>query len=161
MFDPNAIGLEWIKETDLAINCVFEIALGELEDGEQYDGDGAEDWEENLANKKKNEKRESREPSRAGWKVSGLGGHGEQGHAQHNLSEQTWKKSDLGMAAWDPVDSPEEHVEEESVEVESEENPLGQMEELTPKLMLVCIPGTGVPQPSSLQKILKLIKKTR
>ena len=57
--------------------------------------------------------------------------------------------------------SPEEHVEEESVEVESEENPLGQMEELTPKLMLVCIPGTGVPQPSSLQKILKLIKKTR
>ena len=43
MFDPNAISLEWIKETDLAINCVFKIALGELEDGEQYDGDGAED----------------------------------------------------------------------------------------------------------------------
>ena len=44
--------------------------------------------------------------------------------------------------------SPEEHVEEESVEIESEENPLGQMEELTPKLMLVRIPGTDVPQPS-------------
>ena len=57
MFDPNAIGLEWIKETYLAINCVFKIALGELEDGEQYDGDGAEDWEENLANKKKKEKK--------------------------------------------------------------------------------------------------------
>ena len=65
------------------------------------------------------------------------------------------------MAAWDPVDSPEEHVEEESVEIESEENPLGQMEELTPKLMLVRIPGTDVPQPSFLHHFLELIKKTR
>ena len=64
------------------------------------------------------------------------------------------------MAAWDPVDSPEEHVEEESVEVESEENPLGQMEELTPKLMLVCIPGTDVPQPSLFHNFLELINKT-
>ena len=46
MFDPYVVSLEWDEEANLARNCLVEVALGELEDGEEDDGDGPKHREE-------------------------------------------------------------------------------------------------------------------
>ena len=47
VFDPYVVSLEWDEEANLARNCLVEVALGELEDREEDDGDDPEDREEN------------------------------------------------------------------------------------------------------------------
>ena len=47
VFDPDAVSLERDEEADLARDGLVEVALGELEDGEEDDGDDPEDREEN------------------------------------------------------------------------------------------------------------------
>ena len=47
VFDPHAVSLERDKEADLARDGLVEVALGELEDGEEDDGDDPEDRKQN------------------------------------------------------------------------------------------------------------------
>ena len=47
VFDPHAVSLERDEEADLARDGLVEVALGELEDGEEDDGDDPEDRKQN------------------------------------------------------------------------------------------------------------------
>ena len=47
MFDPNAVGLRWFKQTDLSMVGLVKVALDILQDWEEDGGDGEEDGEEN------------------------------------------------------------------------------------------------------------------
>ena len=68
-----------------------------------------------------------------------------------------WREGNIGRLAaceslnysklllhWDHVISvePEEHAEEKGVEVDGDDNRSGEMEELAPKLVLLCLPAT-------------------
>ena len=46
VFDPHAVSLERDEEADLGPGRLVEVALGELEHGEEDDADGSEDREE-------------------------------------------------------------------------------------------------------------------
>ena len=46
VFDPDAVCLERDEEADLGPGCLVEVALGELEHGEEDDADNSEDREE-------------------------------------------------------------------------------------------------------------------
>ena len=45
VFDPNAVGLRWFKQTDLSMVGLVKVALDILQDWEEDGGDGEEDGE--------------------------------------------------------------------------------------------------------------------
>ena len=47
VFDPNAVGFRWFKQTDLSMVGLVKVALDILQDWEEDGGDSEEDGEEN------------------------------------------------------------------------------------------------------------------
>ena len=153
VFDPHTVSLERDEEADLGPRCLVEVALGKLEDGEEDDADGPEDREENpvqlvekpkvgAAFENKATVSESDQYCPVGPSLTYL----QTSSIIALISFRCISKvaAQKLLLHWDHVisDKPEEHAEEKGVEVDGDDNRSGEMEELAPKLVLLCLPAT-------------------
>ena len=145
VFDRHAVGLEGDEKANLARNCFVEVALGEFENGEEDDGNDPEDREEKPVELVKKSKVWATFDDKATFSISDqyVPKREENVGLARPLSVPS-RENFTAKRYWLGIDEPEDHVEEDGVEVDTEDNCSAHLKELTPKLVLVRLPETCI-----------------